>query len=466
MLDEYVWGHVERISQEAPVPILNIIEREFRLGGSGNVINNIKSLGGNVLAAGVVGDDWVGQKIVEELNNMNVKADGVIVEKTRNSTIKSRLMSQNRNQQIYRIDNESVKPIEKVTEEKIFSYAKENINKIQTVIISDYLKGVVSQTLVQSIINLADKFKIPVIIDPKGCEMDKYKGATAITPNFNEAALLAGAELNSEESLTKMGVLLLDKLKLKSVLLTIGEKGMILFTKEEIIKIPAQIVHQVYDVTGAGDTVISVFGLAIASETSFESAAYLANSAAGIAVSKIGTATVTQNELINLYNTDGSHKIMSVNRLKIIINEIKKNNQVIVFTNGCFDLLHVGHVQYLKRAAKLGGILIVGLNSDDSVRRLKGQERPIVPQHERAMILAALEAVDYIVIFEEDTPHKIIKVLKPDILVKGKDYSIDQVVGKETVESYGGKVELVDLVNGKSTKNMINKIKKFENAQF
>jgi D-beta-D-heptose 7-phosphate kinase/D-beta-D-heptose 1-phosphate adenosyltransferase len=461
MLDEYLWGHVERISPEAPVPVLSVLRREYTLGGAGNTIKNIRSLNANVLAAGVLGADQVGEMILKELEKLKVSTNGVVAEEGRSSTKKTRLMSVDRSQQVFRIDQETRQPICTQTEKRILSFVEEVIEQVQALLISDYSKGVVTQSLAQSVIQLARRCKVPVVVDPKASYKHRYKyaGATTITPNLREASQLSGIEIDSEETLEAAGLCLLKELELESVLITKGAKGISLFTANQHIQIPAE-ARQVYDVTGAGDTVAGVFALAIAAGVSYEIAARLANTAAGIVVGKVGTATVSKEELLQHHlRLAYSEKILSLETLKARVEEAKSKGQVIVFTNGCFDLLHIGHVQYLRQARELGDILIVGLNSDDSVRRLKGNKRPIIPQHERAMILAALETVDYVVIFEEDTPYELIKALQPHVLVKGKDYSLAEVVGRDIVESNGGRVELIDLVEGRSTSTLIDIIK-------
>jgi D-beta-D-heptose 7-phosphate kinase/D-beta-D-heptose 1-phosphate adenosyltransferase len=300
-----------------------------------------------------------------------------------------------------------------------------------------------------------------VIVDPKESfeGRAKYAHATCITPNIHEAERLAGFHIDSEEDLNQVGQHLLDELDLDCVLITRGAQGMTLFADSEMISIPVE-AREVYDVTGAGDTAAAVFALALAAGASYDVAARLSNAAAGIVVGKVGTSTLAHDDLLrHIFRTTRSEKVVALSDLVEKVRALKEQGKTIVFTNGCFDLLHIGHVRYLERAQALGDILIVGLNSDDSVRRLKGDGRPIIPQYERANLLAALEPVDYVVLFDEDTPFDLIQTLKPDVLVKGKDYAPEEVVGREFVESNGGRLVLIDLIEGVSTSRLVERIR-------
>lgn len=457
MLDEYYWGDVERISPEAPVPVFNITAMEYMLGGAGNVAKNLLHLGCNVTMLGVIGDDETGDVIIQEVKKLGLDTIGILHEEARLSTRKTRLFSRAHNQQIMRFDRESKHWISEKTERNLLACLASQVEHIQGIIIADYLKGCVTSQLAQAIIELGHQYDIPIVVDPKGTDSGKYKRATVVTPNIAEAEKLSGRVFGSEEELTTTGFALQRDLELAGLLLTRGAHGISLFTADQHLHIPAQ-AKQVYDVSGAGDTVVAVFTLALASGASYYAAAYLANLAASIVVGKVGTATVSKQELLHAICQDDSSKIISIHALEKTIAEAKQHGQKVVFTNGCFDLLHIGHVEYLQKAKALGDLLVVGVNSDLSVKRLKGENRPIIPQNERAAILAALEIIDYVIIFDEDTPYRLISILQPDILVKGADYALEQVVGRDVVESNGGEIRLIEFVNGKSTSALINKI--------
>ena len=463
MLDEYLWGHVERISQEAPVQVVDVIKEECLLGGAGNVIKNLVSLGAKVYISSVVDEKETGKLILNELKKFGVVVEGVFKEPTKISSRKTRVLSFDKHQQILRIDRETNYSISQKNEENILSYVKSNINSCEVVILSDYMKGVLTDNLLKDIINFANASKKPVIIDPKGKDFTKYKNATLITPNKKEAESVLDMRILDEAALRIAGKKLLSKFNTEAILITLGKDGMTLIEKDNLIThIPVE-EKEVYDITGAGDTVISVVGLGIASGLALKKAIEIANIAAGIVVGKIGTAAVTIQEIIDYMlqrNIYFNSKILKQPVLTAIVEEKKKNGSRIVFTNGCFDILHAGHTGFLQKAKMLGDVLIVGLNSDESVRRLKGNNRPIIPMKERAAILSSLSCVDYITVFDEDTPIKLMEAIKPDILVKGNDYKIEEVVGKDIVESYGGRVELIKLVDGISTSSIIDRIMK------
>lgn len=457
MLDEYFWGDVERISPEAPVPVLNITSIENMLGGAGNVAKNLLNLGCTVMMLGVIGDDDTGEVIIKEAAKLGLDPLGIQCEERRLSSRKTRLFSKAHNQQIMRFDQESKHLIGEKTEQRLLAYIANKIGMIDGIIIADYLKGCITPTLAQAVIRLGNQHHIPVIVDPKGNDKNKYRQATALTPNIGEAEKLTGESLSSPEQLLNTGFTLQSDLQLTSLLLTRGAQGISLFSADQHMHIPAQ-ARQVYDVSGAGDTVVAVFTLAVIAGATHYTAACLANLAAGIVVGKVGTATVSKQELLQAMHQGDSGKILAMTELQQIVTAAKLHGKKVVFTNGCFDLLHIGHVEYLRKAKTLGDLLVIGLNSDQSVKRLKGETRPIVPQQERAAILAALDIIDYITVFDEDTPYALIAALKPDVLVKGADYTPDQIVGRDLVESNGGELRLIEFVNGKSTSALINKI--------
>ncbi|MCD4812014.1 D-glycero-beta-D-manno-heptose 1-phosphate adenylyltransferase [bacterium] len=346
-------------------------------------------------------------------------------------------------------------------EQQLIKFVTPQLPHVQVVLLSDYLKGVLTDRLTKNLINLCRDAGVPVLVDPKGKDYSKYRGATLLTPNLKEAAEATGIRISSDEDVSSAGRQLLKDLALDALVLTRGEKGMSLFVAgRDEIQLPSM-VREVFDVTGAGDTVLATIGFGLAGGLDFQDAATLANMAAGVVVGKVGTSTVTPNEIRKSISHEVNRndaKICTCNDLKQILLEDKNHGRTIVFTNGCFDLLHVGHVKYLQKARSLGDRLVLGLNSDSSIQRLKGEKRPLICQEERTHILAALDCTDYVCLFDEDTPLELISTLRPDIIVKGGDYTPDEVIGKEVVENYGGRVELINLVDGKSTTNIINKI--------
>ncbi len=453
MLDHYLFGKCERISPEAPVQVVQVEKELDLLGGAGNVINNLLAFGAKVSVASVIGNDSAGDWIAKRLAKSGV--DALLVREDRPTTKKSRVIASH--QQIVRIDKEETKPIAKSSEEQILSFIKEG--SFELILLSDYGKGVLTPTLTQEIIAMQ---KAPVFVDPKGKDYSKYKGAALITPNKKEASEASGIDIVDEATLQAAGFLLKERFALANVVITLSEEGMAIFD-EKMEKIPT-FAKEVYDVTGAGDTVLAALGFARASGEALIDAARFANLAAGVVVGKVGAATASLDEIEEYERRLGlagsEEAIVDFSQIEAIATRARAQGKRIVFTNGCFDILHLGHVKYLQKAKELGDILIVGLNADESVRRLKGADRPINPAFDRAYILASLEAVDYVVIFEEDTPYELIKRVRPDVLVKGADYKDKEVVGsdiaKETV--------LIDFVEGKSTTNIIQRIKKDDRA--
>jgi len=451
MCDHYLFGKVERISPEAPVQVVEIQNEKKLLGGAGNVINNLLSLGANVSVASVIGDDENGEWIKKRLNDKDINLDLLIIEPRRHTSKKTRIISSN--QQMIRFDKESKDDISKESEEKLLFSLKDDYNLI---LLSDYAKGVLSNSFTKKIITYANIKNIPVFIDPKGENYSKYTGADLITPNKKEAELATGIKIKDDETLKNAGFMLKEKYDLKSVIITLSENGMAIF-EEDMDKIPT-VAKEVYDVTGAGDTVLASLGYAIAKGNNLKEAAKFANYAAGVVVGKVGSATATLSEIEeykkSLHQETTEDFIKDFEAIKNIVNSLKNKNKKIVFTNGCFDILHLGHIKYLEASKNMGDVLIVGVNSDNSVKRLKGEDRPINTHLDRAYLLAALECVDYVVIFDEDTPYELIKIVKPDILVKGGDYRYKNVVGSDIAKE----VRFVDFVDGKSTTNIIKKI--------
>src|SRR4030042_3597299 len=415
ILDIYSWGKVERISPEAPVQVFEIDSDEKRLGGAGNVINNLIQLSADVSAVSIIGKNEHGNAILEMLKKNKVDCSGIFFEGENRYSVKNRIVSTDYNHQIIRIDRETKEEINKDSEEKIINYFSKNCSSFDIIIISDYLKGVLTENLLSNIINIANKNSIPVIVDPKGKNFLKYKNATIITPNKKEAETASGISIDSKKDMETAGRTLLKELNLKALLITLGKDGMAFLDKDNFNILPAK-AREVYDVSGAGDTVISVFAAGIGAGLDWLDAVNLSNTAAGIVVGKLGTEPITMPELLDEIDKkrDQNKKIIELEKLAELIKKLKDKGKKIVFTNGCFDLLHVGHTDYLNKATMLGDILIIGLNSDKSVSKLKGPSRPIINQEQRAAILSALTFVDYITIFDEDTPLNLINALKPD----------------------------------------------------
>ncbi len=454
MIDHYLWGSCERISPEAPVQVVDIAKETTVLGGAGNVVNNLNALGANVSVSSVMGDDDNGKELVKMLHDINVDTQNLIIEKGRKTSKKSRVIAVS--QQILRYDKESKEDIRKESAEQILDTLCKTISSYDIVILSDYGKGVLTPELSQGVIKLAKEHGVKVLVDPKGKDFTKYRGAYLLTPNKKEAILATGIDIKDEASLKEALLKLKNECELDVSLITLSEDGIATYEKE--VKVFPTVAKEVFDVTGAGDTVIASIAFALSIGRSLEETAAFANLAAGVVVGKIGSATVTIDEIedyeASLHKSTSDAHIKSFEEIDAIVQRYKQNGKKIVFTNGCFDILHVGHVKYLQIAKSFGDVLIVGLNSDESVSRLKGPSRPVNSAEDRAYLLAALEAVDFVVPFEADTPYELIKMIKPDVLVKGGDYEGKEVVGTE----FAGELKLVDFVDGKSTTKTIEKI--------
>ncbi|EMI4801191.1 D-glycero-beta-D-manno-heptose-7-phosphate kinase [Campylobacter lari] len=435
MVDHYIWCDCTRISPEAPVMVMKSQKEDKRLGGAGNVYANLKSLGAEVFALGLVGDDESGRFLKE---NLNAK---LLVEKDRKTPLKSRVLSHS--QQVLRLDDEN--DFDTKLEDEIIQEYKTIAKDYDAIVLSDYAKGILTSKVTKALIEHANTLNLPILIDPKGSDFSKYQNATLLTPNKKEAIQALGVEKidNLEKALKKLK----DDLNLTYSIITLSEEGIALFD-EKLHIIPAKAL-EVYDVTGAGDSVIAMLAYALALKVDIIKACELANDAAAVVVAKVGSVSVSLEEIKNLKKASFEDKIKSKEELVKLI-----QNQKIVFTNGCFDIMHYGHIKYLEKAKKLGDILVVGLNSDESVKRLKGNSRPINLEFQRACMLASMYFVDYVVIFNEDTPYELIEFLKPDVLVKGADYKDKEVVGSNLVK----KVELIDFEDGFSTTNIINRI--------
>ena len=454
MLDRYWHGSANRISPEAPVPVVKVANQEDRPGGAGNVALNISALGSATRIIGVVGEDESGTELESRLTAAGVLCDFIHCPDKPTIT-KLRVISQH--QQLIRADFEQA--FEKQDVISLLTKAKAQISNTQAMVLSDYAKGALQE--IAPLIKLGRDHGIPVIVDPKGLDFDKYRGATLITPNLNEFEAVVGHCAN-ETDLVAKGMQLVSDLELEAILITRGENGMTLIRPDSPeLHLPAK-AQEVFDVTGAGDTVISVLAAALAAGETMADATALANIAAGQVVGKLGTAAISGPELRRaiLGEQDSGQGVMTSDQLAIAVEDARAHGESIVFTNGCFDIIHAGHVGYLNEARKLGERLVVAINDDDSVRRLKGPGRPINPLERRMAVLAGLEAVDWVVSFSEDTPETLLQSLKPEILVKGGDYAIDQVVGGEFVLAYGGKVQALEFLDNCSTSDIVEKMRR------
>jgi D-beta-D-heptose 7-phosphate kinase/D-beta-D-heptose 1-phosphate adenosyltransferase len=454
MIDHYLWGSCERISPEAPVQVVDIAKETTVLGGAGNVINNLNALGANVSVSSVIGDDDNGHELTNMLQSIGVDTKNLITQAGRNTSKKSRIIAVS--QQILRYDRESKNDILASSVSAILETLRATIKEFDMVILSDYGKGVLTDELCQGIITLCNTNSVKVLVDPKGSDYSKYRGAYLLTPNKKEAMLATKIDIVDEASLKEALLKLKNECNLGISLITLSEDGIATY-ENELKRFPT-VAKEVFDVTGAGDTVIASIAFALSAGKSIEETAKFANLAAGVVVGKIGSATVTLAEIeeyeASLHKSTSDAHIKSFEEIASMVERYRQNGKRVVFTNGCFDILHVGHVKYLQIAKSFGDVLIVGLNSDASVSRLKGPSRPVNIAEDRAYILAALEAVDFVVPFAEDTPYNLIKMIQPDVLVKGGDYEGKEVVGTE----FSGELKLVDFVDGKSTTQTIQRI--------
>ena len=448
MLDKYIHGEVLRISPEAPVQVLKVKSEMYLLGGCGNVANNLRSLGAQVTIISSIGRDKEAENMKLILKKKGIKAK--LIETNNPTIVKTRIISQQ--QQLLRIDYEKINPI---NSKKVLGVIKREVQKHDAIIISDYAKGMITKETIKNIVIEAGRKLI--IADPKHKDIAFYEGVSIITPNEKEAFELARVE--NDVPILEVLRILENKIKGK-VVLTRGEKGIAFLKDEELIEIPTM-AKEIFDVTGAGDTVISILTLALASGAEIGEATNLANQAAGIVVEKFGTATVEVKELIEKIEKEDK-KIKTHDEIEKVCLKLKKSGEKIIFTNGCFDVLHIGHLKLLQKAKSFGDILVLGLNTDASVRKYKGPERPIIPERQRAEMLAALSVVDYISLFDENTPIELIKKIKPDVHIKGGDYRKEDLPETKIVEKYGGKVEIIKFIDGWSTSNIIKKIKNTE----
>jgi D-beta-D-heptose 7-phosphate kinase / D-beta-D-heptose 1-phosphate adenosyltransferase len=470
MLDRYVWGNASRISQEAPVILLHADSREERLGGASSVATLLRALGARVALAGVVGADPDGARIRNMLVDVGIDDEAVLVDSQRPSTVKERYIGraqQRHPQQMIRVDYEVRNALNAGSERKLIQAIARQMHRANVVLISDYDKGVCTPAVVQAAIASARAHAVRTLTDPiRGSDYRKYHGCSAITPNRLEAGLATGRTLATTAEALDAAALLREQLDLEAAIVTLDKEGMALCHADGRRELFPTRPRQVYDITGAGDMVLSVLGMALAAGAEYAPAIRLANVAGGLEVEKIGVATVTRDEILrdlftNSLSTSSEPGPAKVRARASLVHEVaarRRLGQRIAFTNGCFDVLHAGHVQYLQEARAQADVLVVGLNSDASVRGLKGPGRPFNTQEARALVLAGLSAVDFISVFEESTPLELIGAVRPEVLVKGADYRLQDVVGADLVEAYGGRVHLASLKQGFSTTSLLQKL--------
>ena len=454
MLDQYVFGSVERISPEAPIPIININNTKSSIGGAGNVLNNLNSLNIKTSFISIIGKDTAGKtlkKYIEKLKNVEY---ALLIDKNRKTTCKTRYMSEG--QQLFRTDDETPNILDKTLKEKIFKYFLLFIKQTDIIIFSDYGKGLFLDNLFcQKLIKAALKKKKKIIVDPKGNHFEKYKGSFFITPNTKEAFKATKINPINNNLTEKCGKIIINNKWSDNVLLTRGANGLSIIqaNKNEHIKSNTE---EIFDVTGAGDTVIALFSAAIAAENNYIDSAHFANIGASIVVKKSGTASLTSAELIKSINSKNLIKILNKNNIKSTVNKWRNDNLKIGFTNGCFDLIHSGHIDMFIKASESCDRLIVGINSDKSIKRLKGNQRPLLDLEARQKLLSALDMIDAVISFKEDTPLKLIKIIKPNILFKGADYQIKEIIGAEYIKSIGSKVIRIKLTKNQSTSKLVS----------
>jgi len=483
IFDRYVWGETERISPEAPIPVLRVREEEWRPGGAGNVVRALAGLEAVVSCCGAVGEDEEGRLLSRMLEETCGGRCRLVRDVTRPTTAKTRFIgyvqsAHRATHHMLRVDKEDCEPISGEVAEELSAAVKEALPRQDAVLVSDYAKGLLTEGVLEEVLSACGKAGVPVVVDPKlAKDYRAYSGATLITPNRYETQVATGISIRSEEEMWAAAGKLQGELRVKSVVITLDRDGMFLYEAES--GEPGARVRQaglfgtkpreVYDVTGAGDLVASVLAMCVGAGVALSDAVQLANVGAGIEVGKVGAACVSRSEIateLGGMERGLPAKMKSLPELLRILQEHRRKNEKVVFTNGCFDLLHIGHIEYLKFARKQGDLLIVGLNSDRSVREFKGPGRPVLKEADRAEVLAALEDVDHIVVFDETTPERLIREIRPEVLVKGEDWREKGVVGREYVESYGGSVVLAPILEGIGTTEIIGRIvERYGNSQ-
>lgn len=461
MLDRFIYGHVERISPEAPIPVLRVEREEASLGGAGNVVRNVVTMGGHVDVIAVIGHDQAGFDLSEKISSMSQVVSYMLTDNSRPTTIKTRFVADG--QQLLRADREIATALSPSMEDQLLIRIRTALEGCDIIILSDYAKGVLTDRVIKEIIKIAGDTGKRVLIDPKGRDFTRYNGAYMLTPNRKELTEATGMKIKTVTDAENAARRLITQHNLGGVLAKLGSDGVCLVMKD----LPAAHFHatarEVYDVSGAGDTVVATMALSLAGGVSPEDSAALANIAGSIVVGKIGTAAVTYQDMIKELQHDQSRvseeKILTLAQASETAERWRKLGLRVGFTNGCFDLLHPGHLSLIRQAREACDRLIVGMNSDTSVKRLKGESRPVQNENARAAVLASLADVDDVVIFAEDTPLELIKAIRPAVLVKGADYTVDKVVGADLVQSWGGQIVLANLVDGQSTTATIARLK-------
>ena len=459
MLDEYVQGPVERISPEAPVPVVRVRDVEYRLGGAANVARQVAALGGRVALGGRIGDDDTGRRLLADCARAGIDTRGVVTDGGRRTTRKLRVLGHG--QQLLRLDWEDPEPCGQALSSRLLLQLQAGARP-DVIILSDYAKGVLTDAAIAALTAAAHAMKCPVFVDPKRRDLAAYRGASVLTPNLGELSVAAGSPLDPDDlqAIAAAARPFIEAAQLDAMVVTLGDRGMLLVAADGSQRHVPAVRRAVSDVTGAGDTVVAVLAVALAGGADIEQAMEIANVAAGLAVGEVGAVAIEPARIRSALSDLPGGKILGREELAARVAGWRVAGKRVVFTNGCFDLLHAGHLALLHEAARQGDVLVLAINSDESVRRLKGPERPIVPAAERAALLAALSCVDAVTIYDEDTPLETLRAVRPHVLVKGQDYTIANVVGRELVESEGGRVALVPLMAEKSTSALVERIRR------
>ncbi|PPR17190.1 MAG: Bifunctional protein HldE [Alphaproteobacteria bacterium MarineAlpha9_Bin3] len=457
MLDKYVFGSVRRISPEAPIPVINVENTKLLAGGAGNVIKNLNSLNIKTSFISIIGNDSSGKFLKTHFKKLKNIEYALLQDSNRKTTLKTRYIANG--QQLFRTDEETISPLSSILKKKTFQYFKLFIKQSDIIIFSDYGKALfIEENFCQKLIKYATKEKKKVIVDPKGDYFEKYKGSYFITPNTKEASNATFIDPKDNKLVEKCGQYIIQQKWAQNVLLTRGENGLSIIQKKNTYHLKSN-AEEVFDVTGAGDTVIALFSAALSITNNNIESAHFANLGASIAVKKLGTSSVSQDEILEVFRKFLKSKTLSSSSLLNNLNEWRANKYTIGFTNGCFDLIHAGHIDMLKKAAESCDKLIVAVNSDKSIKKLKGNKRPILNLEARKKILRSLEMVDFVISFEEDTPIKLIKQINPNILFKGADYKIKEIVGANFIKKNGGSVIRINLTKNHSTTKLVSMIK-------
>ncbi len=457
MLDETWIGGVERVAPEAPVPLLALSSMSRRAGGAGNVVENLATLGARIVTLGAVGPGEEGAWLARRLTSLPGASGTIVVDARRTTPVKRRMVSEGR--QMHRVDEELPAGLSEPSEAALVAAARDAVSRADVLLVSDYAKGTLTPAVMSALLGAARAKGIPALVDPKGRDYARYRGATVVTPNRRELETVTGETARDLAAVVRLGEKLRDDLALGALLVKLSDEGMLLLARgQEPRRISAR-AREVFDVTGAGDTVLAALGVSLGCGLDLASAAEVANRAAGCAVARVGTAPVHWADLLDGLVASPHEKLLERAHVAPVAAVLRRAHKRVVFTNGCFDLLHPGHVRLLTQARLHGDVLVVGLNSDASVRRLKGEGRPILSASDRAQVLGGLDAVDFVVVFEEDTPQALIEEIRPQVLVKGGDYTEATVVGAPFVRASGGSVVLVPLVEGRSTSSMVARMK-------